>query len=153
MSLPLRPLGQSGFQAQEPTARFQGARRLAVVRGELFSDAQGVDLLASTVAEHVAALIRQDRIREAQSVLRAARSAGLVGSRLDVFEKLFEVVARPRETSNQGRPTPGRFDPTQYRGQWVALVGTTVIASAASLKEITPRVRDNEEAVLHWVAP
>lgn len=144
--------GQSSFQGQPPTSPVPRPHRLSLVRDEPLGESQGLEPMVSTVADRVAALIRQDKLREAHAVLRGARSAGLGGSRLELIEKLFEVVARPGGSAPQGSPA-GRFESTRYRGRWVALMGTTVVDAAPTLSELELRVKGNDAIVLHWVAP
>jgi hypothetical protein len=92
---------------------------------------------SQSLERRIRALLLEGRIPEACDLLQAA------GPSVAVDPKLREVLAPPKVTISAIRDTDRsaefewlRTRSGPYRGQWVALVGPELVASAPSLKEL-----------------
>jgi hypothetical protein len=96
---------------------------------------------AEIVERRIRALLMEGRILDARDVLEAADPS------LPIDPKLRELLAPARVWTSDVRDVDRsreyhwlRTQSGRYRGQWVALVGPDLVASAPSLQELRARL-------------
>lgn len=115
---------------------------------------------ARSYVERVRELVEQERVPAARKLLAEAEERGLMDEELAGWQ---EVLAPPKSRiSNKERD----FDRTPeiawiernadvYRGQWVALLGSELLAHSKSLEEVVSTLERNRPVrrpLLHYVA-
>jgi hypothetical protein len=93
------------------------------------------------VEQRIRSLLLEGRILDAQDLLAAAGSSAPVDPKLR--EVLAPAQARKSDVRDVDRGAEFQWLRTQggrYHGQWVALVGPDLLASAPSLKELRLRL-------------
>jgi len=95
-----------------------------------------------SLEEQIGSLLAEGRISEAQNLFNTS------GDLLPADSKLREVLSPPRirlsDYKDVDRTPEFRWINThadEYQGQWVALVGETLVASSDSLKELLAQLR------------
>jgi len=88
-------------------------------------------------------LVEEGKIREARNLLEIA------GRLIPQDSKLREVLAPPRIRKSEEKGVDRRAEfqwlrvnADAYQGKWVALVGDELVASAGSLKELLPQIKE-----------
>lgn len=150
-------LGQSAPGRQLPGQWIRPRQSVRSLQAPAFQKSEAkhqepTELLSAAVADRLAALIKVGRTKEAQRMLSAVLDSGISGTRLGLMRKLLEVtVSHGPEVNVQSESGALKFAPGDYRGKWVALRGSMVVASASKLEELRRDLPAAEGLALHWV--
>jgi len=100
----------------------------------------------STPGARIRQLIEEDRVAQARTLLSEALEANPQDFELHSLDEVLKLPrARPRQITDADRSQEFRWilaNRDAYRGRWVAVQGTELVADAASFAELQSRIKD-----------
>ena len=100
----------------------------------------------STPAARIRELIEEDRVAQARALLTEALEVNPQDTELHSLHEVLKLPrARPRQITDSDRTQEFewiRANRDAYRGRWIAIQGSELVADAASFAELQSRIKD-----------